>query len=99
MEINSVGNTGVFSGLYKMAVSASDNPIGPSPLQGIQHQGPQPTFGFTVNWNFWLCQKARIYDEEGEEADDEEGEEEADEENDPDYDPKKDQNPAECKQQ
>ncbi|KAK9395581.1 AVD: Avidin [Crotalus adamanteus] len=60
MEINSVGNMGVFSGLYKMAVSASDNPIGPSPLQGIQHQGPQPTFGLTINWNFWLCQKARI---------------------------------------
>ncbi|KAK9409912.1 avidin-like [Crotalus adamanteus] len=60
MEINSIGNMGVFSGLYKTAVSASDNPIGPSLLQGIQHQGPQPTFGFTVNWNFWLCQKARI---------------------------------------
>ncbi|KAK9411996.1 HHIP-like 2 [Crotalus adamanteus] len=60
MEINSIGNMGVFSGLYKMAVSASDNSIRPSPLQGIQHQGPQPTFGFTVNWNFWLCQKARI---------------------------------------
>ncbi|KAK9403778.1 avidin-like [Crotalus adamanteus] len=60
MEINSVGNMGVFSGLYKTAVSASDNPIRPSPLQGIQHQEPQPTFGFTINWNFWLCQKARM---------------------------------------
>ncbi|KAK9391348.1 avidin-related protein 1-like [Crotalus adamanteus] len=47
MEINSVSNTGVFSGLYKTAVSASDNPIGPSLLQCIQHQGPQPTFGLT----------------------------------------------------
>ncbi|KAK9406683.1 avidin-like [Crotalus adamanteus] len=60
MEINSVINTGVFSGFYKMAVSASDNPIKPSLLQGIQHQGPQLTFGFIVNWNFWLYQKARI---------------------------------------
>ncbi|KAK9399914.1 avidin-like [Crotalus adamanteus] len=34
MEINSVGNTGVFSGLYKTAVSASDNPIGPSSTRG-----------------------------------------------------------------
>ncbi|KAK9398803.1 avidin-like [Crotalus adamanteus] len=48
MEINSIGNTGVFSGLCKTAVSASDNPIGPSPLQAIQHQGPQPTFGLTL---------------------------------------------------
>ncbi|XP_015681312.1 avidin-like [Protobothrops mucrosquamatus] len=29
---------GVFSGLYKTAVSASENTIRPSPLQGIQHQ-------------------------------------------------------------
>ncbi|XP_015684849.1 avidin [Protobothrops mucrosquamatus] len=50
MEINSVSNTGVFSGVYKTAVSGSGKPFPPFPLQGIQHQGLQPTFGFTVSW-------------------------------------------------
>ncbi|XP_015686557.1 avidin-like, partial [Protobothrops mucrosquamatus] len=36
MEINSVSNTGVSSGLYQTAVSASDVPIRPPPLQGVQ---------------------------------------------------------------
>ncbi|XP_029142471.1 avidin-related protein 4/5-like [Protobothrops mucrosquamatus] len=50
MEIYSVSDMGVFSGLYKTAVSGSGKPVPPSPLQGIQHQGSQPTFGFTVSW-------------------------------------------------
>ncbi|XP_039224953.1 avidin-like isoform X1 [Crotalus tigris] len=50
MEIKSVSNTGVFSGLYKTAVSSSGKPVPSSPLQGIQHLGSQPTFGFTVSW-------------------------------------------------
>ncbi|XP_015686427.1 avidin-related protein 1-like [Protobothrops mucrosquamatus] len=50
MESNSVSNTGVFIGVYKTAVSGSGKPVPPSPLQGIQHQGLQPTFGFTVSW-------------------------------------------------
>ncbi|XP_058028486.1 avidin-like [Ahaetulla prasina] len=52
MQINSVSDTGVFSGLYATAVKNSANPIRPSLLQGVQRQGRQPTFGFTVNWNF-----------------------------------------------
>ncbi|XP_032070285.1 avidin-like [Thamnophis elegans] len=47
----SVSNTGVFSGVYQTAVSSSGNPIPPSPLQGIQHQRDNATFGFTVYWN------------------------------------------------
>ncbi|XP_039224947.1 uncharacterized protein LOC120319783 isoform X2 [Crotalus tigris] len=50
MEIPSVSNTGVFSGLYKTEVSSSGKPVPSSPLQGIQHLGSQPTFGFTVSW-------------------------------------------------
>ncbi|XP_015684855.1 avidin-related protein 1-like [Protobothrops mucrosquamatus] len=50
MERNSVSNTGVFSGVYKTAVLGSGKPVPPSPLQGIQHQGLQPTFGFSVSW-------------------------------------------------
>ncbi|XP_015681313.1 avidin-like [Protobothrops mucrosquamatus] len=64
-ETNSVTNTGVSSGVYTTAVSASDNPIRPSPLQVIQHQCPQPTFDFTVNWNFNYT--ATHYLENGEE--------------------------------
>ncbi|KAK9408701.1 avidin-like [Crotalus adamanteus] len=51
MEINSVSNTGVFSGLYQTAVSASDMPIRPPPLQGVQHRiggGPEATFWATL---------------------------------------------------
>ncbi|XP_015686810.1 avidin-related protein 4/5-like [Protobothrops mucrosquamatus] len=50
MESKSVRNTGVLSGVYKTAVSGSGKPVPPSPLHGIQHQGLQPTFGFTVSW-------------------------------------------------
>ncbi|KAM3848683.1 avidin-like [Vipera latastei] len=50
MEIN-VDKTGMFSGLYRTKVSSSGKSIPPSPLQGIQHQGHQPTFGFTVSWD------------------------------------------------
>ncbi|XP_029141914.1 avidin-related protein 4/5-like [Protobothrops mucrosquamatus] len=52
MEINSVSNTGVFSGVYKTAVSDSGLLIRPSPLVGVQHLGDLPVFGFTVNWSF-----------------------------------------------
>ncbi|KAK9412207.1 avidin-like [Crotalus adamanteus] len=51
MEINSVSNMGVFSGLYKIAVSTSDNPIG-HPHCRASSTRPQPTFGLSVNWNF-----------------------------------------------
>ncbi|XP_032094682.1 avidin-like [Thamnophis elegans] len=47
----SVSNTGVFSGVYQTAVSSSGETIPPSPLQGIQHQRDNATFGFTVYWN------------------------------------------------
>ncbi|XP_032094669.1 avidin-like [Thamnophis elegans] len=55
MVISDSNNPGVFSGSYLTAVAATDNTIRASPLQGIQHQADQraqPTFGFTVNWNF-----------------------------------------------
>ncbi|XP_015683657.1 avidin-like [Protobothrops mucrosquamatus] len=52
MEIYFVRNTGVFSGVYKTAVSSSGQPIQPSPLVGVQHLWDQPVFGFTVNWSF-----------------------------------------------
>ncbi|XP_070792138.1 avidin-like [Pituophis catenifer annectens] len=52
MQINNVSNTGAFSGIYQTAVSDSGNPIWPSPLQGVQGQGTQPVFGFTIKWNF-----------------------------------------------
>uniref|UniRef100_A0A670Z8T4 Avidin n=1 Tax=Pseudonaja textilis TaxID=8673 RepID=A0A670Z8T4_PSETE len=55
MQIGKVSDSGVFSGVYLTAVSASSSRIRPSPLQGVQHQvdrRAQPTFGFTVNWNF-----------------------------------------------
>ncbi|XP_015684131.1 avidin-like [Protobothrops mucrosquamatus] len=50
MEIKSVSDTGVFSGLYKTAVSGSGETVPASPLEGIQHKEPHPTFGFTVSW-------------------------------------------------
>ncbi|XP_034297790.1 avidin-related protein 7-like isoform X4 [Pantherophis guttatus] len=52
MQISNVSNTGAFSGIYQTAVSDSINPIRPSPLQGVQGQGAQPVFGFTIKWNF-----------------------------------------------
>ncbi|XP_015683738.1 avidin-related protein 1-like [Protobothrops mucrosquamatus] len=50
-ETNSVSNIGVSNGLYQTAVSASDNPIRPSLLQVIQHQGPRPVVGLIIIWN------------------------------------------------
>ncbi|XP_039224951.1 uncharacterized protein LOC120319784 isoform X2 [Crotalus tigris] len=50
-ETNSVSNKGMSSGVYEMAVSASDNPIRPSLLQIIQRQDPGPVFGFTIIFN------------------------------------------------
>lgn len=55
MVISDSNNSGVFSGSYLTAMTATDNTIRPSPLQGVQHQvdqRAQPTFGFTVNWSF-----------------------------------------------
>ncbi|KAK9408675.1 avidin-like [Crotalus adamanteus] len=45
-------NAGVFRGFYLTALTATNNTIRPSPLQGIQHLEPQPTFGFILKWNF-----------------------------------------------
>lgn len=55
MVISDSNNSGVFSGSYLTAMAATDNTIRASPLHGVQHQAhqrAQPTFGFTVNWNF-----------------------------------------------
>ncbi|XP_041263377.1 avidin-like [Onychostruthus taczanowskii] len=55
MTINEInGGNGEFNGTYFTAVSASPEPIKKSPLVGSQHfpKLSQPTFGFTVNWNF-----------------------------------------------
>ncbi|KAK9408683.1 avidin-like [Crotalus adamanteus] len=50
--ISHSNNAGVFSGFYLTALTATDNTIRPSPLQGIQHLGHQSIFGFVVKWNF-----------------------------------------------
>ncbi|XP_056369317.1 avidin-like [Oenanthe melanoleuca] len=55
MSISEVKENGDFTGTYKTSVSAHPNKIIPSPLLGSQHlpdQLKQPTFGFTVHWNF-----------------------------------------------
>ncbi|KAM6226400.1 avidin-like [Spheniscus humboldti] len=55
MTIGAVNGEGNFAGSYHTAVTATTNEIQVSPLQGSQHhtnQKSQPTFGFTVNWNF-----------------------------------------------
>ncbi|KAM6229935.1 avidin-like [Porphyrio hochstetteri] len=55
MTISELNGKGEFSGSYHTAVTASNNEIKVSPLQGSQHrtnQKRQPTFGFTVNWSF-----------------------------------------------
>ncbi|NXY87015.1 AVID protein, partial [Alcedo cyanopectus] len=55
MTIGDVNGKGDFTGSYHTAVTASKKKILVSPLQGSQHltnQDQQPTFGFTVNWNF-----------------------------------------------
>ncbi|NXA73665.1 AVID protein, partial [Thryothorus ludovicianus] len=56
MTVTAVNKNGDFSGTYHTAVTATSNEIKVSPLQGSQQTGPnqkgQPTFGFTVNWDF-----------------------------------------------
>ncbi|KFR04409.1 Avidin, partial [Nipponia nippon] len=55
MTIGAVNGKGEFTGSYHTAVTATTNEPTVSPLQGSQHrtnQKGQPTFGFTVNWNF-----------------------------------------------
>ncbi|NXJ12838.1 AVID protein, partial [Odontophorus gujanensis] len=55
MTIGAVNDEGEFSGSYLTAVTSSPNDIRVSPLQGTQNnfnRSSQPTFGFTVNWNF-----------------------------------------------
>ncbi|XP_025900787.1 avidin-like [Nothoprocta perdicaria] len=55
MTINAVNGRGEFSGTYHTAVTATNNEIKRSPLQGSQHRRNQrnrATFGFTVNWSF-----------------------------------------------
>ncbi|NXO78627.1 AVID protein, partial [Sitta europaea] len=56
MTIASLDANGDFIGAYYTAVSATSNEIKESLLLGSQQMGPdqmgQPTFGFTVHWNF-----------------------------------------------
>ncbi|NWX16650.1 AVID protein, partial [Aegotheles bennettii] len=55
MTIGDVNGKGEFTGVYRTAVTATNNEIKLSPLQGSQHdtnQQNQPAFGFTVNWSF-----------------------------------------------
>ncbi|NWV50518.1 AVID protein, partial [Daphoenositta chrysoptera] len=56
MTIGTVKANGDFTGTYNTSVSATREKIKESPLLGSQHlpnmlKG-QPTFGFTVHWNF-----------------------------------------------
>lgn len=55
MTILATNTAGAFSGSYHTAVSATNKQILVSPLQGVQ-QHPSakrnPTFGFTVQWQF-----------------------------------------------
>ncbi|NXO29319.1 AVID protein, partial [Cisticola juncidis] len=55
MTITSMNANGDFTGFYYTAVSATTKKIKVSPVLGSQHvpaQLKQPTFGFTVHWNF-----------------------------------------------
>ncbi|XP_063036824.1 avidin-like [Melospiza melodia melodia] len=54
MTIDEVKENGDFTGKYFTAVSASPEEIKESPLVGSQRlpYWSQPTFGFTVHWNF-----------------------------------------------
>ncbi|NWV02115.1 AVID protein, partial [Upupa epops] len=55
MTIGAVNGKGDFAGSYLTAVTATNNKIQVSPLQGSlqrRNQKSQPTFGFTVNWSF-----------------------------------------------
>ncbi|NXN27628.1 AVID protein, partial [Nycticryphes semicollaris] len=55
MTLSALDAAGTFSGSYHTAVAATNKQILVSPLQGAQ-QPPsakrQPTFGFTVQWQF-----------------------------------------------
>ncbi|XP_057225559.1 avidin-like [Malurus melanocephalus] len=55
MTVLALNTAGTFSGSYHTAVAATNKQILVSPLQGVQqHPGAkrQPTFGFTVHWQF-----------------------------------------------
>ncbi|NXJ08071.1 AVID protein, partial [Odontophorus gujanensis] len=56
MTISALDVAGTFSGSYQTAVAATNKQILVSPLQGAQQppgtKGQQPTFGFTVQWQF-----------------------------------------------
>nr|O13153.2 RecName: Full=Avidin-related protein 1; Flags: Precursor [Gallus gallus] len=53
MTIGAVNDNGEFNGTYITAVADNPGNITRSPLLGIQHKRAcQPTFGFTVHWNF-----------------------------------------------
>uniref|UniRef100_A0A669QIN3 Avidin n=1 Tax=Phasianus colchicus TaxID=9054 RepID=A0A669QIN3_PHACC len=56
MTISALDVAGTFSGSYQTAVAVTNKQILVSPLQGAQQppgtKGQQPTFGFTVQWQF-----------------------------------------------
>eukprot|EP00076_Gallus_gallus_P014246 XP_015132977.1 avidin isoform X1 [Gallus gallus] len=56
MTISALDVAGTFSGSYQTAVTATNKQILVSPLKGAQQppgtKGQQPTFGFTVQWQF-----------------------------------------------
>ncbi|NXX61965.1 AVID protein, partial [Scopus umbretta] len=55
MTLSALDAAGTFSGSYHTAVAVTNKQILVSPLQGAQqHPGAkgQPTFGFTVQWQF-----------------------------------------------
>ncbi|XP_032061441.1 avidin-like [Aythya fuligula] len=52
MTIGAVNSNGEFTGTYHTPVMTTTKDIKASPLVGIQHSKTQPTFGFTVSWNF-----------------------------------------------
>ncbi|NXE16318.1 AVID protein, partial [Lophotis ruficrista] len=55
MTLGPVNRRGFFEGTYLTAVTATQNKIQKSPLQGSRNdmnKKGQPTFGFTVNWSF-----------------------------------------------
>ncbi|XP_074426060.1 avidin-like isoform X1 [Larus michahellis] len=55
MTLSALDASGTFSGSYHTAVAATNKQILVSPLQGAQQHSSdkgQPTFGFTVQWQF-----------------------------------------------
>ncbi|XP_052526134.1 avidin-like [Tympanuchus pallidicinctus] len=56
VTISALDVAGTFSGSYQTAVAVTNKQILVSPLQGAQQpagtKGQQPTFGFTVQWQF-----------------------------------------------